>query len=153
MRGKFPQDKFLEDAGNATFSNPDQRVLQQQTGTAIACRIVKIGDTTGCKGSDNRRVVRLIALIVALANHGIAERVQNPRSSGTGSSVKIPWILFQERGQDCAIDERTYKSVSVGCAEAFRIAFCTLPVSTVIIRRLLKSSKGAYAQDGNGIYR
>src|ERR1035441_4206373 len=69
MRCQFPNDKFLKDPGDAAFRNTEQRVLHQQSRTAIACRIVKIGDTAACKAPENRRVMRLPALIVALANH------------------------------------------------------------------------------------
>ncbi len=150
MRGEPAQDIFLEDTGKATCSNPDHRIFNQQPRTAIVCRIVRIGDSAGCERPDNCRIVGLIALIVALGNHGIADRVPNP-SFRAGSSIKIAWILFQQRCQHSAIDKRTYENVAVSCAETSRIACRTLPVPTPSICRLVNSRKGGHAHDGNGI--
>ena len=118
---------------------------------AIACRIVKIGDTAGRKAPDDPRVIRLPTLIVALGNHGIAERVEKPRPSATGSFVKITWILFQKGWQYSASDEGTRKNVSIGGTIAFGITLCTLPVFIEIICRLLNSRKHSNCHEGEGI--
>src|SRR5271157_1506805 len=151
MRSQFPDDKFLKDTGDGALTKLDQAVLPHHS-MAIGLRIVGIRDGAGCEGSDDFGVIELPFLIVALGNHGIAERIQNTRSSTTGSLVEITWILFQDGWQNGASDERAHKNVRVGCAEAFCITFCTLPVSAVFICRLLNSSKEANGHEGEGIY-
>src|SRR5260370_16467267 len=47
------------------------------------------------------------------------------------------WILFQERWQDGASDDRACNKVPVGGAIALCIALCALSISTEIISRLL----------------
>src|ERR1700679_3939286 len=69
-------DKFLENTGNAAFGNSDQRGPYQQTRTAIAGRIVRVGEPGRGKAADNCRVIRLPLLVVSLADHRIAERVE-----------------------------------------------------------------------------
>src|SRR5271157_2185468 len=74
MRCQFPDDKFLEDTCNGALTKLDQAVLPHHS-MAIGLRIVGIRDGAGCEGSDDFGVIELPFLIVALANHGIAERV------------------------------------------------------------------------------
>jgi len=75
-RCEFPDDKFLQDIAEGTLTNPDQGVLKDQLRCiAIACRIIRIGDAAGCEASENPRVIRLPAFIVALANQGTGKRV------------------------------------------------------------------------------
>src|SRR5271157_2855249 len=118
---------------------------------AIGLRIVGVRDGAGCEGANNFGVIELPFLIVALANHGISERVQNPRSSATGSLVEVAWILFEEGRQYSASDERTGNDVTVRCTEALRVAFCALPVCSELVRRLVNSGHEANPHKGERV--
>lgn len=143
----------MEDTGDGTLRNPDQRVLQKQFPTAIACRIVEVRDTPCCETSDNTRVIRLPPAIVALANHGIGERVPKPRFNGSGPLVEITRILFEQRWQYGAPDKRTGEIVGLRRAEAPRVTLCSLPISRIVVCCLLNPRQGAHAYDGDEICR
>src|SRR3974377_394985 len=101
---QFPEDEFLEDAGDGTLSNPNQRVLDKRTRTAIVFWSVKIGNAAFSEAADDPGVVRLHFLIIALGDHGIAKRVQKAGFCAAGSPVEIARILLQKRGQNGASD-------------------------------------------------
>src|SRR5208283_929590 len=102
-------DKFLENTGNAAFGNSDQRSLHQQTRTAIAGWIVRIGKPGRGKAADNCRVIQLPLLVVSLADHRIAERVEKSLLGRARALVEVAWILFQQRWQNRAVDKRAKK--------------------------------------------
>src|SRR5208283_944807 len=150
MRRQFPEDKFLKDTGDGALTKLDQAVLPNHS-MAIGLRIVRIRDGAGCEGPDHFRVIELPFLIVALANHSIGERVQNPRSGTTASLVEISGILFEEGRQYGASDERTGNDVTVRCTKALCIPFCALPVCSELVRRLVNSGQEGNSHKGEGI--
>src|ERR1022692_2219569 len=110
-------DKFLENTGNAAFGNSDQRSPHQQTRTAIAGWIVRIGEPGRGKAADNCRVIQLPLLVVSLADHRVPDRVEKSLLGRSRALVEVAWILFQQRWQNRAVDKRAKKNVAVKRAE------------------------------------
>ena len=54
MRRKLLDDEFLEEAGDAAFRDPDQRILKVQARAPITRRGVGKGDAAGDERSDDR---------------------------------------------------------------------------------------------------
>jgi hypothetical protein len=128
IRSHLPDEEFLQDVRSGGCANPNQRVFKRQPRSlTVFRRIVKIGDASCGKVSEDARVVGLPVSVVALANHGVGQRVQNPGSLATASLVEITRILLQERRQDGASDERTGNKVGIGGTEALGVALGSLP--------------------------
>src|SRR5260370_21477638 len=85
------------------------------------------------------RVVRLPVTVVPLANHGIGNRIQHPRSLTPASLIEITWVLLQERRQYGSSDIRACNKVRVGIALALSITLCALSISAEIDLSLLNS--------------
>ena len=79
--------------------------------------------------------------VIAFADHRIRNRIQNPRPFAASSLVKISWILFQQRRENCTANQRTSRRGRVCRSIAFCISLCALPITRKIILRLL------YARD------
>src|SRR5215469_1613513 len=140
-------DKLLKDIGHGRFPNPDQGVREYYPRSVSIIRgIVQIGDSSGGKIPDDARIIRLPPSIVALTDNRVDDRIENPRFRATASFVEITRILFQNRWQDRASEERTDKDVSVGCAVALRITLRALPVCTPPVCCLINSRQGANRQ-------
>src|SRR5664279_2895110 len=126
-------DKFLENTGNAAFGNSDQRSPHQQTRTAIAGWIVRIGEPGRGKAADNCRVIQLPLLVVSLADHRIAEGVEKSLLGRARALVEVAWILFQQRWQNRAVDKRAKKDVAVKRAETpVSYTHLTLPTKRIV---------------------
>src|SRR5882762_5409647 len=150
----FPDDKLLQKVDRGSLANPDERVFKRQfQSIAILRWIVEIGDTASGEASKDTRVICLPVSIVALANDGIGDRIQDPRALAAGSLVEITGILLQQRRQYGAPDECAGNKVGVGSAEALSIALCALSISAEIVFRLLKSRRGPNHSEAHWIHR
>src|ERR1051326_200772 len=139
--GQLVQDEFLEHAGKGALGDAEHGVLDQQSGAAIAGRIVKIRKATGREAADDARVVHLPLPVIAFAHDGVAKCVCNPRFGAARALVVVTRVLLQDRRQNRATDEGTSKDVRVGRAETLAISFHALAISGEVVRSLLEASK------------
>src|SRR5580698_9178133 len=81
-------DKFLKEIGCSCFSNFDERIFERQCRSIAVLRwIVQVGNTACGDASEDAGVIRLPASVIALANHGIGNRVEKARSLTAASLV------------------------------------------------------------------
>jgi len=125
----FAQDELLKDTGHGAASDADQGILDQQSTTAIAWRVVGVGDAGGDKASEDGRVIGLHAAVVAAANYRVAERVNQARLCCSRALVKVAWVLLEQRREDGAVHEGPDEGVGVAGAEALGVPLRTLPIS------------------------
>src|SRR6266481_5424434 len=76
--------------------------------------------------------------VVALADHGVGESVENPRALRASSPVVVARILLQHSRQDGAANKGSSKNVAVGSAETLGIALRALTVSAPAVSRLIE---------------
>src|SRR5271169_4231485 len=79
MRRESACRELLKKIGDGSSANANERAFKHQSRSAVPLGVVKSGDTAGGEGAEKARVVELPAFFVALANHGVGERVQNAR--------------------------------------------------------------------------
>src|SRR5207247_4889222 len=99
----------------------------------------------------NAGVVGLPVSVVALADHSVSQCIEGPRSSAAGSFVKIPRILFEDRGQYGVADHVGEEKVSVGGGVTLGVARCVLSVAAEIIIRLLNPRCDSSCCEGDWI--
>ena len=116
----------------------------QSHSVTILLWIVEIRDRACGQVSADARVIWLPASVVAFADHGSGDRVQNSRSLAAGAFVEITRILFQNGWQDGAADKRAGNEVGVRGAVTLAISLCALTISTELILGLLSPRDDAY---------
>src|SRR5882672_1382707 len=89
--------------------------------------------------------------VVAFADYGSCQRIENPRSNASGSLVKIARILLQERRQYGIPDKGACNQVGVRGAVALSIPLCALPISTESVCSLLNSRNSCSHAKADGI--
>jgi hypothetical protein len=90
--------------------------------------------------------------IVAFADNGSFQGIQNARAFAASALIEIAWILFQERGENGASDQGAANVVSVRSAIALCIALRALSVSAKIVVGLLQAGSGGSQPEGDGVY-
>src|ERR1700682_4390912 len=138
--GKFANHKFLDEVGGCGGANADGGIFESECdAVAIFGWVIEIGDAAGGKAPGDRGISRLPFSIVAFANNGIGEGIENSRALAASAFVKITGILFEERRQDGAADVGANKLVAVGSAVAIGVTLSALPVAAELIPGLLDS--------------
>src|ERR1700726_290938 len=151
VRRQLPDDEFLQDIGGGGCADADPGVFKDQRGAAIFRRIVEIGNSARGDAAEDVRVIRLPALVIALADKRIRDGVQDPRMRAPGSLVKIARILFQDRRKNGAADERAYGQVGIRRAVALSVTFRALSISAESVLRLLNSCDGPRQYKGHRV--
>ena len=120
---QLTDQKFFDEIGARGRADSDGAAFEGQSHSiAVLLRIIEIRDRACGQISADARIIRLPASVVAFADHGIGDRVQNPRPLAAGAFVEIARILFQKGGQDGAADVRAGNEVGVGGAVALAIS-------------------------------
>src|SRR4029077_1950895 len=150
--GDFSDDEFLDEIGGGGGANADGGVLEYQGGTAIVLRIVGVGNAAGDEAGGKGGGGRLPASIVALEDHRHGDGVESPRAVAARSFIEVARILFQERRQNRAADERAGDEIREPGSVALSVTLRAMPVSAEGVLRLLDAGNRAnqYERDGIG---
>jgi hypothetical protein len=81
--------------------------------------------------------------VIAFANHGLGECIQNSRALAAGAFVEVARILFQDGRQDSAADVGANDKVAVSRPVALCVALRTLPIAAEIVLCLFNSRDDA----------
>src|ERR1700756_5669595 len=79
--------------------------------------------------------------VIALADHGVRDRIKEPGFLGAGAFIEISRILLEKGGEDRISKECSRNEVRIGGAEAFRVALGSLSIPAERVVGLLNSGK------------
>src|SRR5207302_1257557 len=139
---QLANDEFLQNIVRGGRANPNERVFKRHRHIAVAFGIVQIRDAPRGQAAKKSGVTGLPVSVVTFTDHRVGNRVEKPRPPATAAFVKKPRILFEERWEDCAADERAGNRVGVGRAQTLSVALRALSISAERICRLLNSGNG-----------
>src|SRR5271154_416380 len=154
MGRELAQEKFLNNIADCAAANCDERILKgQRRPIAILGGIVQIGNAACGEVSDDKRVIRLPAPVIALTDDSIRNGKQHPRLPAACPFIEISWILLQQGWQYGAANKSSRYEIGIGGAVTLRIALRSLSISAEGIVGLLDSREDANDSKRDRIHR
>ncbi len=106
-------------------------------GVAVDTWIVIVGEKARAETTDEAGVTEFGLLVIALADDGTADGVEEARFLGSGPFVEIAGILLEEHGHYELVDTDAGNEIGITGPIAFGVAFCALSKAFIGVASLI----------------
>jgi hypothetical protein len=151
VRGEFADQEFLDNVLDACDADADGGAFDDEADAAAVGRgIVGVGETVGHGSAEDAGVVELPVVVVAFADYGVGEGVEDAGFDGAIAFIEVAGVLLEEGGQDGVSEERSGEEGPVGGGVAFAIALRAF-APTVDVVGLLDAGGDSVEDERHGI--
>jgi len=141
--GEVAQDELLEDAVEGVATDGEEAILEGQLGATVGGWVVEIGDGSGGEIAEDSGDVWLAMAVIATADDGPGDRVEETGMDAARSLVEVAWILVEEGRQNGSAHERAGGEVAEVGTEALAVAGGSLAVTAEGVGCLLNAGGGS----------
>ena len=144
--------EFLEEVSDGAAEGSEACVFKGEAeAVAIAGRVVEVGDSAGCEAADDSGVIELPVSVVAFAEDGVGNRIEDAGTLCAGAFVEVTGVLLPPGGEDGSADHGGDESVGVAGPKALGVTLRALAVSAEAVGGLFDSGDDPGGGEGDGI--
>ena len=94
--GQPTEEEFLRHVRGYSLAGINKKIAQEQSNTAIRCRVVGIRQSSRGQIAAYSRIVRLPPSVVSLADEWTGQCVEDARFVCASALIVVAWILVQK---------------------------------------------------------